>query len=84
MLICGILSAALLGFYIEKTLNYSRVFKVIGVIALVESFGFPLVLSFMPHNFGVTMVFLVIMGTVFIPFMPLTFDYSCDILFPAG
>lgn len=84
MMICGILSAALLGLYIEKTLKYSRVFRVMGVLALVECVGFPLVVSLLPHNFGITIVFTIIMGTVFIPFMPLTFDYACDILFPAG
>ena len=26
----------------------------------------------------------ILQGIVFIPFMPLTFDYACDILFPAG
>ena len=30
------------------------------------------------------MILSILQGVVFIPFMPLSFDYGCDILFPAG
>ena len=84
MMICGIISAALIGLYIEKTLKYNKMFKIIGILALIDCVGFPLVVSLLEHNFPLAILLTAVMGVVFIPFMPLTFDYSCDILFPAG
>lgn len=84
MMVVGIVSAALFGLYIEKTLKYYLIFKVLAFLGLVVCVGLPLILATFKYNFPLTMLLIAMMGIVFIPFMPLTFDYGCDILFPAG
>ena len=80
----GIISAAILGAYIEKTLKYTKVFRVLVFLTMVQCVGFPLIIRLFDHSFGLALVLTFIMGIVLIPFMPLTFDYGSDILFPAG
>jgi hypothetical protein len=36
------------------------------------------------HNFALGAILVLLQGIVFIPLMPLSFDYGCDVLFPAG
>ena len=84
MMVTGIISAALFGLYIEKTLKYYVIFKVLAVLGVLECVGFPLVLGIEKYNFPLVMIVCIVQGIVFIPFMPLSFDYGCDILFPAG
>jgi len=36
------------------------------------------------YNFPLLMILSILQGMIFVPFMPLTFDYSCDVFFPAG
>ena len=84
MMVTGIISAAFFGFYLEKTLKYYVVFRILGVLGLIECIGFPLILVTMEYNFELVLLVSAIMGIVFISSMPLTFDYGCDILFPAG
>ncbi|CAM6006598.1 unnamed protein product [Sphagnum balticum] len=84
MIVTGVLSAGLLGAYIEKTLNYRRVFVALGVLGIVQSCFLPIFLRVFGDNFGLAAVLIGIQGIVFIPLMPLSFDYGCDILYPAG
>ena len=84
MMATGIISAALFGLYIEKTLKYYVIFKVLAFLAVLQCVGFPLVLGIEKYNFPLIMILSILQGVVFIPFMPLSFDYGCDILFPAG
>ena len=84
MMICGILSATLVGLYIEKTLKYHRVFKILGIVGLIQAAGFPIVVGAMHDNFSMVFLLCAVMGIVLIPFMPLSFDYGCDVLYPAG
>jgi hypothetical protein len=41
-------------------------------------------LSEVGYNFPFAVMLVALQGIVFIPLMPLSFDYGCDILFPAG
>jgi hypothetical protein len=36
------------------------------------------------HSFPFAALIVLLQGIIFIPLMPLSFDYGCDILFPAG
>jgi FLVCR family feline leukemia virus subgroup C receptor-related protein len=84
MMIVGIISAALIGIYIEKTLKYRRVFIPLGLFGIIQSVCLPLVLIYKGHSFPLALVIVFLQGVIFIPLMPLSFDYGCDILFPAG
>jgi len=84
MMFSGILVASIVGYYIERTLKYKMVFRVMLVLAVVECVGFPLVLLTMGNNFALIMLLCAIMGAVFISYIPLLFDFGCDVLFPAG
>jgi FLVCR family feline leukemia virus subgroup C receptor-related protein len=84
MMIVGIISAALIGIYIEKTLKYRRVFIPLGLFGIIQSVCLPLVLIYEGHSFPLALVIVFLQGVIFIPLMPLSFDYGCDILFPAG
>lgn len=53
-------------------------------MGIIQCVGFPLVLAVEKYNFLLVMILSILQGIVFIPFMPLSFDYGCDILFPAG
>ena len=46
--------------------------------------GFPLILAVIGYTLPLMFALCVSLGVVFIPLMPLTFDYATDILFPAG
>jgi Na+/melibiose symporter-like transporter len=46
MMVTGIISAAVFGLYIEKTLKYYVVFKLLAIIGVLQSVGFPLMLRF--------------------------------------
>lgn len=83
MMIVGIISAAAIGIYVEKTLNYHFVFKVLSVLGVVQTVGFVAVLIYSP-KFLILLAFIVLMGMLFIPIMPLGFDYGCDTMFPIG
>lgn len=50
----------------------------------MQSIGLPLYLKIDGTSFAILVVIVFMQGVVFIPLMPLSFDYSCDILFPAG
>lgn len=84
MMIVGIISAALFGLYIERTLKYYVIFKVLAFLGVVVCVGLPLVIGFLKYNFPIALLLISMMGVIFIPMMPLSFDYGCDILFPAG
>jgi len=43
-MVVGILSAAGVGLYVEKTLNYKLVFRMLGVLGVVQTVGFVVVL----------------------------------------
>ena len=45
MMATGIISAALFGLYIEKTLKYYVIFKVLAFLAVLQCVGFPLALG---------------------------------------
>jgi MFS family permease len=83
MMLAGIISAALFGLYIERTYKYHFLFRILAVLGLVVCVSFPLLVATI-HVFPLTLLMTAVMGVVFIPFMPLSFDYGCDILFPAG
>jgi hypothetical protein len=80
----GIISATIFGFYIEKTLNYSLVFKILTVIAVVSCIGVPLILITVGLSFGWMMLLFSSMGIVMISLIPLSFDYGSDVFYPAG
>ncbi len=84
MMITGIVSAALFGLYIERTLKYYIIFRILALVGLIECLGFPFLLGVVGYSLPLAMLFCLFMGAVFIPFMPLSFDYGCDVLFPAG
>jgi len=60
------------------------VFRVMAVIAVVVSVGVPLLLVTVGKSFGWMMVLFSAMGTIVISVFPLTFDYGCDVFYPAG
>ena len=84
MMVTGIICAAIFGLYIEKTLKYFVIFRLLALLAIIQCIGFPLALAIAKYNFLLFLLISILQGIVFIPFMPLTFDYGCDILFPAG
>ena len=84
MMICGILSATLVGLYIEKTLNYSLTFKILSIFAITWCTALPVILSTVHHNVGLMMFMFTMMGIIFLPFIPLSLSYGTDILFPFG
>lgn len=47
LMVTGILSAAVIGAYVEKTLNYKIMFRVCAFLGLLTTIGFPLCLKFM-------------------------------------
>lgn len=55
-----------------------------GVLGIMQCVGIPLMLSEIGHSFAFAVILVLLQGIVFIPLMPLSFDYGCDILFPAG
>jgi FLVCR family feline leukemia virus subgroup C receptor-related protein len=83
MMVIGIISAAVIGLYVEKTLQYRRVFMVLAVMGITQTIGFSLVLK-LEVDFYILLVIIMVQGILFIPMMPLCFDYGCDILFPVG
>lgn len=83
MMIVGILSAAGIGVYVERTLKYKLVFRVLAVLGVVQTVAFVVVLIYCPE-FMILLVVIVLQGVLFIPIMPLGFDYGCDIMFPIG
>jgi FLVCR family feline leukemia virus subgroup C receptor-related protein len=84
MMIVGIVSAALIGIYIEKTLKYRRVFIPLALFGMVQCVGMPIMLAEIGDSFSIAAILVFLQGAIFIPLMPLSFDYGCDILFPAG
>lgn len=84
MMIVGIVSAALIGLYIEKTLKYRRVFIPLAFFGMVQCVALPAMLLEVGHSFPFAIIIVLLQGVIFIPLMPLSFDYACDILFPAG
>lgn len=44
MMIVGILSAAAIGLYVEKTLKYKLMFRMLGILGVVQTVGFVIVL----------------------------------------
>ena len=47
MMIVGVIIAVVLGAYVERTLNYKRMFQICAFFGLVTTIGFPLCLKFM-------------------------------------
>lgn len=87
MMICGIVSAGLLGIYVEKTLKYRNTFIFCSIIGLLTTIGFPLclwLLSNADKYFFVYFFLVICQGMVFIPLQPLTIDYGTDTMFPIG
>lgn len=83
MMVVGIVSAAAIGIYVEKTLNYRIVFILLAILGILQTIGFVVSLK-LEAGFIAFMALIVVQGVLFIPLMPLTFDYGCDILFPIG
>jgi hypothetical membrane protein len=83
MMIIGIISAALIGFYVEKTLNYRRVFMILAILGIIQTVFFSILLK-LDAAFPIYLLIVMVQGILFIPLMPLSFDYGCDILFPVG
>ncbi len=83
MMITGILSAAVIGIYVEKTLNYRRVFLILAFLGVVQTIAFSVLLGIDPQ-FVTLLIVIIVQGVLFIPIMPLSFDYGCDIMFPVG
>ena len=54
------------------------------ILGLAQCVGFPIVVGAMHDNFPLILLICVIMGIALIPFIPLSFDYGCDVLYPAG
>ena len=84
LMVAGIISAALMGAYVEKTLKYRRMFWLCSILGILTTIGFPLFLKFISNEFWVCLILVVMQGTVFIPLQPLSIDYGCDTLFPMG
>lgn len=84
MMIVGIVSAGFIGAYIEKTLKYRRVFIPLALFGIIQCVALPVMLIEIGHSFLFALIIVFLQGIIFIPLMPLTFDYACDILFPAG
>jgi MFS transporter, FLVCR family, feline leukemia virus subgroup C receptor-related protein len=84
MMIVGIVSAAVIGIYIEKTLKYRRVFIPLAFFGIIQCVALPIMLKFIGYSFPFAALIVLLQGVIFIPLMPLSFDYGCDILFPAG
>lgn len=87
MMITGIVSAALFGAYVERTLKYRNVFWLCAIIGLLTTFGFPMALKFLndaSKYYWVYILLVILQGFVFIPLQPLTIDYGSDIMFPVG
>lgn len=83
MMVIGIISAAVVGIYVEKTLNYRRVFLLLSFLGIVQTIAFSVILDVEP-SFLILLIIIVVQGVLFIPIMPLCFDYGCDIMFPVG
>ena len=84
LMVAGIVSAALIGLYIEKTLKYRRMFWICSCLGIITTIGFPLSLKLLPTQFWIYLILVTMQGMVFIPLQPLSIDYGCDILFPIG
>jgi hypothetical protein len=52
-------------------------------LGIIQTIGFSIVLK-LEGGFIVFFIFIAMQGILFIPLMPLSFDYGCDILFPIG
>ena len=59
-------------------------FVPLALLGIVQSVGFPLMLAAVGNSFSIAVILVFMQGAIFIPLMPLSFDYGCDILFPAG
>lgn len=88
LMISGIISAALFGIYVEKTLKYRNTFIMCSIIGLATTVLFPLALKFWSGDaekyYWMYMALVVFQGIVFIPLQPLTIDYASDTMFPIG
>jgi len=82
--ISGIFTATLSGFYIERTLKYNFTFRVLAVLGVLSGVAFPLMLGLMKTNFVAMLFLFIILGIVLVSCIPLSFGYSCDIMYPAG
>lgn len=87
-MITGIVSAAIFGIYVEKTLKYRNAFWVCSFVGVLTTVGFPLALKFLSDDpekyYWIYMGLVVCQGIVFIPLQPLTIDYGSDTMFPIG
>lgn len=87
LMITGIISAAIFGIYIQKTLKYRRIFILCAIIGLLTTIGFPLTMKYYSNAsqyYWMYIVLVILQGLVFIPLQPLTIDYGSDIMFPIG
>jgi MFS transporter, FLVCR family, feline leukemia virus subgroup C receptor-related protein len=84
MMFVGIVSAGFIGAYIEKTLKYRKVFIPLALFGIIQCIALPIMLIEIGHSFPFAAIIVLLQGVIFIPLMPLSFDYGCDILFPAG
>lgn len=83
MMIIGILSAALIGIYVEKTLNYKKVFIILSILGMLQTVSFTILLK-IGADFIYFLIAVIFQGILFIPLIPLSFDFGCDVLFPIG
>ena len=84
LMVTGIISAALIGLYVEKTLKYRRIFWVCSLLGILTTIGFPLSLKYYSDQYWIFLILVIMQGMVFIPLQPLCIDYGCDVLFPIG
>lgn len=84
LMVTGIISAALIGAYVEKSLNFKGSFRVCGAIGILTTIAFPLGIKLLGYNFLFFLFVVIFQGMVFIPLQPLSADYACDIMFPIG
>lgn len=84
LMITGIISAAVIGAYVERSQNYCGSFRICGVIGLLTTAAFPIGMKVFGYNFWFFLAVVILQGMVFIPLQPLSADYACDIMFPIG
>lgn len=88
LMIAGIISAGILGIYVQKTLKYRNTFIVCGLLGILTTVAFPLALKYLSNDpnkyYWLYMGLVVFQGIVFIPLQPLTIDYGSDTMFPIG
>lgn len=56
---------------------------ILSFLGIIQTITFSIVLKLDP-DFIILLAIIITQGILFIPIMPISFDYGCDILFPIG